>query len=187
MTYKSTFLTAFIISLILFGLWTTLLFTQPTLLSNDVLASLPDGTMEDAFAIVIDKQGHPKMKISTPRMVHYAEQDTSNLTTPHFVFYRQSPEPWHVTSKHAKAVHGADDVYLWDNVVVRHPGDKRQPSTLIKTEKLTVHTAKETAETEELITMIRPNFIIRGIGMFADMTKGDIHLFSNVRGEYVPT
>lgn len=187
MTIHRLFFSSILLGLIGFGIWTALLSYRPTTFSDTILASLPDGYMEDVNALILDQDGHPKMKILSPRMVHYAEQDTTKLTSPHLTIYRKSPRPWYVTSRVAKATQGIDTVEFWRNVVIHHAEDTAHPETLIKTETLTVHTNDDTAETKDFITLTQPRLIIRAIGMFADMGKGEVKLLSNVRGVYEPS
>lgn len=185
MTFRKTLLLLLMITFG-FAIWTTLLSYHPQLLASMQHISLPDGYMEDVRAVIMDKQGKPKLKISSPRMVHYIDNDTTNLASPHVTIYRNSPLPWLVTAKNGKASQGIDKVDFWNNVVIHHPADESHPTTVIKTEQLTVHTNEQTAETKALITLIQPNLTMTAIGMFADMNNGNITLLSQARGDYVP-
>ncbi|MCW5582746.1 MAG: LPS export ABC transporter periplasmic protein LptC, partial [Gammaproteobacteria bacterium] len=60
------------------------------------------------------------------------------------------------------------------------------PATLIKTPTLSVQPNKQIAETNDLITLIQPNLVVKSTGMYADMNTGNIKLLSQARGEYVP-
>ncbi len=100
--------------------------------------------------------------------------------------YRKSPNPWYVTAKFAKATQGIENVYFWKNVVIHHAADFNSPATLIKTTTLMVHPNKQTAETNDIITMIQPSLVVKATGMHADMNNGDIKLLSQARGEYEP-
>ena len=151
------------------------------------LSDLPDAFMENVTVLIFDKQGKPKMKIAAPKMVHYTNNDTTQLNVPTITLYRQSPQPWYITSHYAEAKHGADQVDFRDNVVVQHAADINAPATIIKTETLTILPNIEIAETQDAITMTQPNIVIHGIGMRANIQSGDIQLLSQARGEYVPS
>ena len=137
-------------------------------------------------AIIMDKQGKPHMKIETPKMVHFSENDSSELTTPQLTIYRKSPQPWFITSKFAKATQGIQHVDFWEDVTVHHAADLASPATIIKTPKLRVYPHDQTAETDALITLIQPNIVVKATGMIADMNAGSIKLLSQARGEYAP-
>lgn len=185
MTYKNTFISLMIV--LIFGLatWSTLYFYHPQHAPTITNTQLPDAFMEDIVAMIFNKQGKLSLKIVTPKMIHYTKNDTTELVSPQLTFYRKSPHPWYITSKYAKSIQGIDKVDLWENVIIHHPADKYNPTTLIKTATLTVHPNEETADTLDLITLIQPNLIVNSIGMHADMNTGVIKLFSQVRGEYV--
>lgn len=186
MTYKNTIITLLMLAIVGMSVWTTLwTYNTPNapLLKN---TSLPDAFMEEVVSIIMDKQGKPKLMIVTPKMVHFADHDTTHLTTPQLTIYRKSPKPWYITSKYAKATQGIEHLNFWDDVIIHHPADEANPATLIKTATLTVYPNKQTAETEDVITLIQPHLTIKATGMQADMNIGNIKLLSQSRGTYAP-
>ena len=166
--------------------WTTFLSFQPEPLMHKDTSYLPDGFMENVTAWIMNKEGEPSMKIITPKLIHYLKDDKSELTAPQITLYRNSPNPWLISSNFATALNGTEQINFQNNVVITHAADIKLPETLIKTNKLTVKPEKQTAETAELITMIQPNLKIQGLGMFANIDTGYINLKSHTRGEYVP-
>jgi lipopolysaccharide export system protein LptC len=166
--------------------WTTFQSFQRQAATVTNRPQLPDAYMEDVVALIMDKQGKPSMKIVTPRLVHYTENDTTQLKSPQLTLYRKSPKPWFITAKYAKATQGINNVDFWDNVTVHHAADENNPATIIKSPTLTVHPEKQIAKTNDLITLIQPNLVVKATGMYADMNTGDIKLLSQARGEYVP-
>lgn len=186
MTYK--YIT--IISLMILGLaiWTGLLSYRTPDNPSMHKINLPDGMMENVTALIMDKEGNPHIKIVTPKMVHFAEDDTTHLISPHIsLLYRTSPKPWNVTANYAKATQGIDNILLWDDVIIHHAADENNPATLIKTSTLMVHPNKKTAETDQIVTLIQPSLVVKATGMQANMDDGDIRLLSQARGEYVPS
>ncbi len=185
MTYKNTMI-SFMLTLAVAAAVFMTLFNRDTAPPTHTDSTLPDAYMENVTAIILDKVGKVSMKIMTPRMVHYAQDDTTDFVDPQLTLYHKSPNPWFITSRTAKANHGIDRVVFHDDVTIHHPADFNNPATVIKTASLTVHTNAKTAETAELITMTQPNSIMKAVGMFADMDSGDIKLLSQAKGEYVP-
>jgi lipopolysaccharide export system protein LptC len=184
---NSSLLLALLLSAIIVMLWTLLL---PSFRNNSApvytASAAPDAYMEDVVALVLDKQGKPKMKIISPKMVYYAKDDKTLLTTPQLTLYRKSPQPWYITSKFAEATEGTEHVFFKEQVVIQHAADINNPATVIKTTTLLVHPEMQLAETNDPITLIQPNLVVKGTGMHADINKGDIKLLSEARGEYVP-
>jgi lipopolysaccharide export system protein LptC len=187
MTYKNTFFSLIMMVVVGLAAWTSLLSLRPQNIAAAQTSMLPDAIMEGVNAVIMDKQGKPSMKIVTPRMVHYTDNDTSHLTSPRLTIYRKSPKPWIITADYALASKGVEDILFKKNVTIHHPADMNNPSTLIKTPSLIVHPNAQTAETNELITLIQPSMTVKATGMYADMNSGDIKLLSQARGEYVPS
>lgn len=169
------------------AIWTTYLSYQPQPRTAAHSSLLPDAFMEQVSAVIMDKQGKPNLKIVSPKMVHYAANDTTQLIKPELTIYRKSPKPWYITANYAKATQGVDNISFRENVTIHHAADENNPATLIKTPTLTVHPNKRTAETNDLITLIQPNLTVKATGMYADMNSGDIKFISQARGEYVPS
>lgn len=187
MTYRNTLFSLLLVAALGIVTGTTFLSYRPqeaTVVTNE---STPDAFMEDVSALILDKQGKPKMRIVTPKLVHYAENDRTDLVSPQLTVYRKSPKPWYITSKHAQATAGIDKVDFWKDVTIQHSADVSSPATLIKTPTLTVHPNEQTAETKDVITLVQPNVVVNATGMQADMSSGDIKLLSQARGEYVPS
>jgi lipopolysaccharide export system protein LptC len=187
MIYKYTAISFMMIIVVGIATWTTFMSYRPQNNTSTNTKQLPDAFMEDITAFIMDKQGKLSMKIVTPKMIHFTENDTTMLTTPQLTLYRKSPNPWFVTAKYAKATEGVENVHFWDNVMIQHDADQVNPATLIKTSTLMVHPNRKTAETNQFVTMIQPNLVVKAIGMQADMNSGDIKLLSQTRGEYVPS
>lgn len=150
-------------------------------------AHRPDAFMENVVATIINKEGDPSLKVEAPKMVHYTDNDTTDIETPHITMYRQSPEPWHINSNYAKATQGLDQIYFWDNVVIHHMSDIANPTTTMTTTTLTVFPDKQIAQTKDNVTLIQPDTTIHGLGMLANLNEGTVQLLSQARGEYVPS
>jgi lipopolysaccharide export system protein LptC len=184
MTYKYTIISFILITCFLSLM--TFLSHRSVPLSNEIAVIRPDAIMEDVHALIMNQQGRPEMKIVTPKMIHFIENDTTNLIAPKLTLYRKSPNPWYITARFGKATQGIENVDFWDNVTIHHAADQNNPATLIKTSTLTVHPKQKTAETKAFITMVQPQIIIKAIGMRANMNTGDINLLAQTRGEYAP-
>lgn len=173
-------------TLIVLTLLTVAVLYRPAAISITNNAAQPDAIMEDVTTLIFDKEGKPRLKIVTPRMVHYLENDATDLTTPEVTIYHQTLQPWRITAQYGKSSNGTDEVDFWDNVMIHHTADQNIPNTLIKTATLTVHPELQTAQTHDAITLIQPNIMVKSTGMLADMNSGNIKLLSDAVGEYVP-
>jgi lipopolysaccharide export system protein LptC len=184
MAYKNL-LSLTMIACIAIAAWLSLPARLPLLPVKQVKL-IPDAWMEEVTAVTLDKQGKPKVKMTAPKIIHYAEQDISQVISPQLILYRPSPTPWYVSAHYAKTTHGISRIDFWQNVVIHQAATIHQPATVIRTNTLIVHPQEQTAETNELITMVQQDLIVKAKGMEANMITGDIKLLSHARGEYVP-
>lgn len=187
MAYKYSFISVIIMAVLGVTTWTTYFSYRPQNTATTRPVEQADAIMENVSAIIMDKQGKPSLKIVSPKMIHFAVNDTTKLIEPELTLYRKSPKPWYIKARYAKATEGIDNVNFWDDVTLHHAADENNPVTLIKTPTLTVHPNKQVALTKDLITLIQPNLVVKATGMYADMNTGDIKLISQARGEYVPS
>lgn len=161
-------------------------FYRPQNSSTPTISSVPDAYMENVHAIVYNKDGSPSLKITTPKMKHFAEGDTTQLLNPALTLFHNGPQPWTITSKFATATKGIDNIHFSTDVTIQHAGDQSNPLTLIKTPTLEVQTVDKTADTSDLITLSQPNITVQAIGMHADLNEGNVKLLSQAHGEYQP-
>lgn len=160
--------------------------SKKTKISSTASSSEPDAFMENVTATMINDEGKRTVLIESPKMVHYATNDTTDIQTPHITLYRESPEPWHIRSDFAKASHGTDQIHFWSHVVIHHKNDIATPTTTMKTDSLTVFPKENIAKTDDAIIVLQPDTTIHAIGMMANLNDGIVKLISATRGEYVP-
>lgn len=167
--------------------WSILISKQAGLIIVKTPTERPDAIMENVVATIINKEGKPSLKIETPKMIHYAENDTTNITTPHVTVYRESPKPWTIDSQYAQATHGIAQINFLNHVVIHHPEDKLNPTTTMQMPSLTVFPDKQIAQTDQAVILTQPDTTIHAIGMLANLNNGTIKLLSQTRTEYVPS
>jgi lipopolysaccharide export system protein LptC len=186
-TLKNTLVGLLLILSIGLSSWSIIIGKKLDALVPTNSSTAPDAYMEDVVATILNKQGIPSMKIETPKMVHYPENDMTDISKPHITVYRQSPEPWYINSTFAKANEGIEQILFWDNVIIHHAADSDNPTTTMTTTSLTVFPNQQLAKTDKPITVTQPNATLHAIGMLANMNDGTVRLLSNARGEYVPS
>lgn len=186
-TRKLTFFFLLITALLLSG-WSAFIIYQKKSSADQNLPGKPDAFMEDVVATIIDKQGKPSLKIVSPKMTHYVENDTTEINKPLLTLYRttrqKASKPWRLTANHARALQGVNQIHLWENVVINHPGDAQDEKTTLLTPTLNVYPDKQLAETLDPVVISQPYTKIQAIGMNADLATGAVKLLSQTRGEY---
>lgn len=182
---NSTFSLLLVIAIAL-SAWSIILSKQSLLTTTEEDSNEPDAYMENIVATILNKQGKPSLKIEAPKMVHYVENDTTDITHPRVTVYRQSPKPWYINSDSAQALNGVEKVVFNKNVIIYHPADAENPHTSMKTDTLTVFPDKQQAQTDNAVVINQPDTEVHAVGMLADLNDGTIKLLSQAKGDYVP-
>jgi lipopolysaccharide export system protein LptC len=184
---KNIGITALIIIAISLSSWSILL--SKTLHRVTALPSPyeVDSFMQDVVAIIFNQEGNPTLSLITPKMLHFAANNTTKITTPHVTIFRESPKPWYIDSDLAIANEGINEILFVNNVSIHHPADSDNPNTSMQTDSLTVFPKTKTAQTDKPVLFMQPETTIHAIGMLANLATGTIKLLSQAKGEYAPT
>ncbi len=172
--------------LIILLLSTALLFHRASVRTAAQTAARPDAYMNNVNAIILDKDGQPKLKIISEKMVHFTEGNQAQFEQPTVVLYQAANEPWFIQSKYAQTIRGIDEILFWNNVTALHRADDKGPEAIIKTPELTVDTQLRTARTNAIITLVQPNLIVQSTGMIANLQNSHVQLLSKTKAFYVP-
>ncbi|MFZ0488028.1 MAG: LPS export ABC transporter periplasmic protein LptC [Arenicellales bacterium] len=78
----------------------------------------PDYYMENFTAVGMDKEGRRKYIIEAERMVHYPDDDTALLDTPHIIQYKPGVAPRHTYSESGWMSSNGNEILLTGNVRV---------------------------------------------------------------------
>lgn len=144
-----------------------------------------DSIFSQMHTTTFNIEGYPKLIVEAQSFTHFLKEDTSHLIEPKVTVFRNSPNPWVITSKTGLAKQGIRQIQFHDSVHIQHQADSAHPDTQIDTSTLTVEPEQSIAYTDAPITLIQPGTQISATGMHADLNSGEIHLLSNARGKYV--
>ena len=92
MTHKYSIISIIIIAVLGVTSWLTYFSYRPQNNTSIRTSLRADAIMENVSAVIMDKQGKPSLKIVSPRMIHYATNDTSQLFEPELTLFRKSPK-----------------------------------------------------------------------------------------------
>lgn len=174
-----------LLAAIILSAWSIFLSTHPTFPSKKN-SNEPDAFMENVVAVIMNKQGMPALKVFTPQMVHYFQNDATTITKPHVIVYRDSPEPWHINSDYAVAYKGTTQINFQNHVVINHLADVSNPKTVLQTSSITVFPDQQLATTRQPVVIEQPDTIVHGVGLLANLNDGTVKLLSAAEGQYAP-
>lgn len=150
-----------------------------------VLLHEPDAIGENVVARRFDEGGRLQYRLTAPHLVHYPDDDSSELRSPVLISYRGDAPPIRISGDHAKVTSKGEIVYLWDNVrAVRPAGDDR-PELVAVMPDLLAHPEEGFAFTQSPVEITQGASWIKGVGLHLDNNNATLVLQSQVRGEYI--
>ncbi len=134
----------------------------------------------------MNQQGQPYYQLTAESMIHYPEDDHSDLEKPDIIFFRKDEPPWHIAAEKGKVYQQGELVKLLGKVIIKRPPSTANEPVTITTYNLTVRPRDEYAETDESVHMTGNATNLKSIGMKAFLKEGRIRLLNEVKGVHVP-
>lgn len=147
----------------------------------------PDAYAENFTLRRFDANGHLKYRLSAPYLVHYPDDDSSEVTSPTLISFRPGAPSVTVTSDHAKVSAKGETVYLWDKVSLFRAATADRPELLARMHDLTALPDKGFAFTKSPVVITQGKSWLQGIGAEIDNNKFTFVLQSHVTGLYIRT
>lgn len=149
--------------------------------------SAPDSFMENFTTQALDAQGQLQYQLQAIHMAHYADDNHSELSFPHFIAYRPDGQHWTVEAESGRANNGHQEIMLNGAVTLQKRANDEAPANLtIHTRNVKILPADDYAETNQHTTIVRDAGTLETTGFQVHFREGRIQLLSQVRGKYVP-
>lgn len=147
----------------------------------------PDAIMENFSAVKMNQQGAPRFIMNAKKMLHYPDDDITELDAPHLTALSDGRPPIHTSAQRGLVSSKGDEVFLYQNVsVVREASTDHEELTLL-TEYLHAIPDRDLANTDHAVTIMGPHNTTHAIGLEMDNKARTIKLLAQVRSEHVPT
>ncbi len=156
---------------------------SPTAAPNALLRHDPDYIVDKMLATRMDVKGSIKNTLFAAKLVHYPDEDTTELTAPRFISHSKS-SPLTITAKSGLASSNGENVYFRDNVraVMAPYGEKSE--LVLNTEYLHVLPDDNIARTDRAVTLTDANMVINAVGMEMNSETRVLTLNAQVKGVY---
>lgn len=147
----------------------------------------PDAMMEDFSAVKFNERGQPRFIMAAKKMLHYPDDDSTNLEMPRLTSLSPDRPAIHVVAKRGTVSSRGDEVFLHDEVeVLREASADREEMTL-HTDYLHVVPDRDLANTDRPVTIVDPHNTVHAVGLEMDNNARTLKLLSQVTSEHVPT
>jgi len=144
----------------------------------------PDYWVENFSARRLGKDGLPLHTLAAVKMEHFPDDDSTELTRPHFAAIDEKRVPVHILASRGWLSHNGEEVYFTDGVKVIKEGGGGKDWLTINTDYLHITPDQEIARTDKAVTIKTPSGIITATGMELDNRTRVVKLLSRVKGHY---
>lgn len=166
-------------------LWLERLVQLPPPNTRDAQRHDPDFVVERFTITRMDKAGAPESTLSAARMVHFPDDETTDLIDPRFRQTRPGEPAIEVVSKRGTVTKDGDEVHLRDEVVVTRAGAGDRPPLRVNTEYLKIRPDDQVASTTEFVVITEGTTRLTGVGMRLDGRTRILEVESQVRGTFI--
>lgn len=145
----------------------------------------PDAMAENFTVRRFDQNGQIKYRLTAPYLVHYPDDDTSELKSPTLISYQPEGATVTVMGDHAKVTAKGETIFLWDNVSVVREATPDRPEMVARMPDLTAQPDAGIAFTGSPVEITQGESWIKGVGIQIDNNTSTLVLQSQVRGQYI--
>ena len=167
--------------------WLDRFVQPPPRVSDAATRHDPDYIVDNLTAIRTNSAGQATYRLSAARMVHYPDDDTTLLTRPRLVSYRDTHSPVTITATDALVSSNGENVYFKDDVKVTRAAYGDQSEMVMRTTYLHVIPDESIAKTDRPVTITDATTVVNAVGLELNSDTRILKLHSRVRGTYDPS
>jgi len=146
----------------------------------------PDYVIDNLHTVRYDPQGHVESTLDAAKMIHYPDDDTTDLVAPHVVQTRPDEPRMTVTAERGTLSQDGEELFLYDNVLVVRAGTAERPEMRIRTNFLHVVQNRSIIATDREVVITDEDRLLRGRGMEYHTDTGQLFLRHDVYGRMAP-
>lgn len=142
---------------------------------------LPDYVVENFSAVEMDNDGVARHMLLAKRLVHYPDDDTTDLEQPYFIETEPGKPAVQIKSDQAKIPGNNENIYLTGNVMLLRNAGKGRGETTLATSLLHLIPNDDIARTDKPVVITEKNAVIKAVGMEMNNRTNVIQLWSQVK------
>lgn len=146
----------------------------------------PDYMIDNFSATTLDEQGKIRFVMSAKKMLHYPDDDTTHLESPHIASMTKEYPPVRISAQNGEISRKGEEIYLRNNVVIVRPAHASRSELTFTTNYLRVLPNKDMVTTDQLVTMTDARTNFNAVGMELDNKAHTIKFLSQVKSVYEP-
>lgn len=132
-----------------------------------------------------DQDGNPRHVLSAVELLHFPDDDSTELTRPRFTQYAANKPYTQIQGLRGKVSSSGEDVYFMGHVQVVRAATSGRGELTVLTEYLHLMPEKEIAVTDRPVSILQaPHTVLRGTGMVFNKKERTLQLSGRVHVHY---
>lgn len=158
---------------------------QPEAIKPDHHAEhFPDAIMEHFSATTLDEHGKPRGVMEGQKLLHYSDDDSTEVIFPHVTSLSTDHPPVHITSLHGLISSKGDEVFFDHTVRVLRVANPLRAALTLTTEYLHVIPDKDWCDTDKPVRVVEGSDVLTAVGMEMDNQARTLKFRAQVKIDY---
>jgi lipopolysaccharide export system protein LptC len=146
----------------------------------------PDYIVDNLAHTRFNAQGVVESTLLAAKMLHYPDDDTTDLVAPRMVQTKPNEPRMTVTADRGALSQDGDEVFLYGNVLMVREGGPERSETRMRTSFMHVVQAHSVVQTDRDVVITGGDRVLSGRGMEYHNDSQELFLRSRVRGRFEP-
>jgi len=146
----------------------------------------PDYIVDRLLHTRFNAQGVAESTLAAEKMLHYPDDDSTDLVAPRLVQTKTNEPRVTVTADRATLSKDGEELFLYDNVLVVRDAGAGQPEIRMQTSFLQMARTQSVLRTDAQVVITGGDRVLSGRGMEYNSNSMQFRLRERVRGRYRP-
>jgi lipopolysaccharide export system protein LptC len=144
----------------------------------------PDYVVSNFTTTTYNRDGAVETVMSAATMVHYPDDDTTELIAPRLVHAKPQQARFSVRAERGQLSRDGDEIFLYDDVLLVRDATGERPEARMTTEFLHVLRDRSLARTDRHVKIVEGTRLLSGRGMEYDNASRELVLRSDVQARF---
>jgi lipopolysaccharide export system protein LptC len=146
----------------------------------------PDYVVENLKLVRFDAQGAIESTLVAAKMIHYPDDDSTDLVAPRVLQTRPNEPRMTVSADRGTLSQDGEEVFLYDNVLLVREKGAEVPESRMRTSFLHVVRARSLVRTDREVVIVEADRFLSGRGMEYHNDSRQLFLRERVRARFDP-
>ncbi|MBI3373451.1 MAG: LPS export ABC transporter periplasmic protein LptC [Betaproteobacteria bacterium] len=146
----------------------------------------PDYIIDNLRSVSYDGRGAIESTLSARKMVHYPDDDSTELSNPRVVETKRDKPRTTISALRGALSQNGEEVFLYDKVLLLREATRARPEVRVETDALHFVRPRSLARSDNDVRVLEESRMLSGRGLEYDMDAGRMALHERVRGQFEP-